>query len=133
TALSERGEHVVVTGSDKEEARARAVALRAQLPPERVLAGRTGLAELAALVAGSRLVVCADTGIAHLSYAYRTPSVVLFGPVPADWWGPPRNGPHIALSVDSARRGEPFATSPDPALLGITPSAVLSSASTLLA
>ena len=33
-------------------------------------------------------MVSGDTGIAHLATAYRTPSVLLFGPTPPAWWGP---------------------------------------------
>ena len=47
------------------------------------------LTDLAALVAHARLVLAPDTGVAHLATAYGTPSVVLFGPVPARHWGPP--------------------------------------------
>jgi len=42
-----------------------------------------------------------------------------FGPVPADRWGPPADGPHAVLSADRRRCGDPFADSPDPALLGV--------------
>ena len=119
---------VVVTGSAAERPLARDVAARAGLPPERVLAGETDLDRLAAVVAGARLVVSGDTGIAHLASAYRTPSVVLFGPVPATRWGPPADGPHVALSRDGARRGEPFADDPDPALLGVPVADVLAAA-----
>ena len=50
----------------------------------------TGLGALAALVAGARRVLCADTGVAHLATALGTPSVVLFGPTSPARWGPPR-------------------------------------------
>jgi ADP-heptose:LPS heptosyltransferase len=53
-----------------------------------VLAGRTDVGELAALVAGARLVVCGDTGVGHLATGYGTPSVLLFGPNPPAIWGP---------------------------------------------
>ena len=63
-----------------------------------MLAGRTDLGRLAALVAYARLVVSGDTGVAHLATGYRTPSVVLFGPVPPARWGPPPGRPrHRAL------------------------------------
>ncbi|HEX4724753.1 MAG TPA: glycosyltransferase family 9 protein [Pseudonocardiaceae bacterium] len=117
-ALAER-HSVVFSGTATERGRATDVADRAGLPRATVLAGRTGLVELAALVAGARLVITADSGVAHLSYAYGTPSVVLFGPAPADRWGPPAEGPHTVLSADRHRRGDPFADSPDPALLGV--------------
>jgi ADP-heptose:LPS heptosyltransferase len=91
---------VVLTGSTDERDLALRVARDAGLPPDAVLAGRTSLAELAALVAGARLVVSGDTGIAHLATGYGTASVVLFGPVPAAHWGPPPDRPwHRVLGV----------------------------------
>ena len=71
--LRRRGHPVVVTGSAAERPLAQRVAAAAGLPPEAVLAGRTPLRELCALVAGAHLVVSADTGIAHLATAYGTP------------------------------------------------------------
>lgn len=127
-ALRSTGRPVAVTGSDAERPLAEQVAAAAALPPGAVLAGRIGLAELAALVRGAAVLVCGDTGIAHLASAYCTPSVVLFGPVPARRWGPPAGGPHVALSVDAHRRGDPFADGPDPALLGVDVDAVLDAA-----
>ncbi|MFC0005394.1 glycosyltransferase family 9 protein [Micromonospora siamensis] len=87
--LTERGHRVVVTGSADERELAGRVADRAGLPATAVLAGRTDVGELAALVARARLVVSGDTGVAHLATGYGTASVVLFGPVPPDRWGPP--------------------------------------------
>lgn len=132
-SLSAEGLPVVVTGSARERGSAEAVAAAAGLPPDAVLAGRTGLDELAALIHGAAVVVCGDTGVAHLASAYRTPSVVLFGPVPARRWGPPEDGPHVALSDDARRTGDPFATEPDGALLGVTVPDVLSAVSRVLA
>ncbi|MGX1613537.1 glycosyltransferase family 9 protein [Micromonospora chalcea] len=101
--LTARGHRVAVTGSAGERALAERVARDGGLPPEAVLAGRTGLAELAALVAGARLVVSGDTGVAHLATGYGTASVVLFGPVPAAHWGPPADRPrHRALGAIEA-------------------------------
>ncbi|MCP2163750.1 glycosyltransferase family 9 protein [Goodfellowiella coeruleoviolacea] len=131
-ALADRGERVVITGTAGEHDLATTLAVQAGLGPAAVLAGRTSLAALAALVADARLVVSNDTGTAHLSYAYRTPSVVLFGPVPADWWGPPASGPHRTRSADRLRRGDPFAADADPALLGVSTEEVLAEAIDLL-
>jgi ADP-heptose:LPS heptosyltransferase len=98
---------VVVTGSPGERSIAGAVARAAGLPPEAVLAGRTGLGELAALVADARLVVAGDTGIGHLATAYDTPSVLLFGPVSPALWGPPPDRPgHEALWVGPRPPGD---------------------------
>jgi Glycosyltransferase family 9 (heptosyltransferase) len=87
--LARTGHRVVVTGSRAEAGDAAAVAGGAGLPPSAVLAGRTDLAALSAVIAHARLLVCGDTGVAHLASAYGTPSVVLFGPVSPAKWGPP--------------------------------------------
>ncbi|HVV22327.1 MAG TPA: glycosyltransferase family 9 protein [Pseudonocardiaceae bacterium] len=130
-ALAEDGHRVVFTGTADERPRAVRTASMAGLTSEAVLAGRTGLLELAALVAYAGIVVTADTGVAHLSYAYGTPSVVLFGPAPAWQWGPPADGPHAALSADHLRVGDPFADTPDPALLGVSVADVLGAVATV--
>jgi ADP-heptose:LPS heptosyltransferase len=119
--LSGRGHDVVVTGSAGERDLAVRVAGDAGLPPEAVLAGRTGLSRLAALVAHARLLVSGDTGIAHLATAYRTPSVVLFGPVPPRRWGPPPDRPyHRAIWHGTrAERGDAPGPGVHPALLQI--------------
>jgi ADP-heptose:LPS heptosyltransferase len=82
------GHDVVVTGSPAETGLAGRVAGLAGLPADRVLAGRTDVGALAALVSRARLVVCGDTGIGHLATGYGTPSVLLFGPTPPSHWGP---------------------------------------------
>jgi ADP-heptose:LPS heptosyltransferase len=105
---------VVVTGGAAEVDLAREVAGDTAT----VYAGATSPLELATLVAGAELVVCGDTGVAHLASAFGTPSVVLFGPVPPSRWGPPP-GPHRVLTDAGSRRGEPFAATPDPALLAV--------------
>lgn len=120
------GRKVVVTGNDAERGLAEKVARDRAV----TLAGRTPLPELAALVADAELVIAGDTGVAHLSYAYGTPSVVLFGPVGPELWGPPP-GPHIAMTDPAARRGEAFADDPDPALLAVTPDDVIAAAARL--
>lgn len=124
-ALAAEGHQVVFTGSTGERSRALDVARLAGLPDTQVLAGRLRLAEFMAAIAEARLVVSADTGAAHLASAYARPSVVLFGPAPAEVWGPPP-GPHIVLTDTQARLGDTFAATPDPALLAVTVEDVLS-------
>ncbi len=115
---------VVVTGSPAEEPLARHVAAAAGLPATAALAGRLDLLGLAALVARARVVLSSDTGIAHLATAYRTPSVVLFGPVPPSRWGPhPSRPQHVVLWPGP--ESDPFADTPAPALLTLTPGDVL--------
>jgi ADP-heptose:LPS heptosyltransferase len=125
------GYRVVVTGNAGEHRLAEEVARRSGLGDEDVLAGSTDLLSLAALVAGARLVVCGDTGTAHLASAYGVPSVVLFGPVPPSEWGPPPGGPHTVLWKGSGR-GDPHGASLDPALGAISVAEVLSAARTRL-
>lgn len=54
-----------------------------------VLAPKTSLLELAALTRQAALFVASDTGPLHIAVAVGTPSVGMFGPMPAD-----RNGPY---------------------------------------
>ncbi|WP_040927822.1 glycosyltransferase family 9 protein [Saccharomonospora azurea] len=122
---------VLVTGSAEERALATAVATDAGLGPEAVFAGHD-LAELAALVAGARLVVCGDTGVGHLATAFETPSVLLFGPTPPSRWGPPADRPrHVVLWAGTV--GDPHASTPDPGLVRIATPTVVDAARTLLA
>jgi ADP-heptose:LPS heptosyltransferase len=96
--LAGDGYRVVVTGSVAEFADAAAVAAGAGLPCSAVLAGRTDLSMLGAIIGNARLLICGDTGVAHLATAYGTPSVVLFGPIsPALWGPPPDRDRHVVL------------------------------------
>lgn len=117
---------VVVTGDRAEVDLARRVAELAGLPPERMLAGRTDLAQLVELVGRARLVVCGDTGIAHLATAFCVPSVVLFGPVSPALWGPPPGWRHVALWAGTS--GDPHGERPDAGLLKIEVSEVVDAA-----
>jgi ADP-heptose:LPS heptosyltransferase len=125
------GHRVVVTGSAGELPAARRVARLAGLPPSAVLAGRTSLLELVATVAAARLVLCGDTGVGHLATALGTPSVLLFGPTPPSWWGPPPDrSRHRALWA--GRRGDPHGVVCDPGLLRIGVDEVVGAAATLM-
>jgi ADP-heptose:LPS heptosyltransferase len=96
--LTRKGHAVVVTGGPDERELVKTVVRQAHLPASATLAGRLGLGELAALVAGARLVISNDTGVGHLATAYGTPSVLLFGPTEPARWGPPADRPwHIVL------------------------------------
>ncbi|MCW2678351.1 MAG: ADP-heptose:LPS heptosyltransferase, partial [Modestobacter sp.] len=117
--LAAGGHDVRITGGPAERDLATTVAGLAGLPPDAVLAGRTTSTELAAVVAAARVVVCGDTGVAHLATAYRCPSVVLFGPVSPALWGPPPRPQHVVLwHGDGA--GDPWGTTLDPALARVT-------------
>lgn len=130
-----RGLRVLLTGDQRE--RERAVQVAALVDPSarcglEVPAGRLSLTEFLALIGQAELVVSADTGAAHLASAFGRPSVVIFGPASPVNWGPPP-GPHRVLTDARVRRGDPFATEPDPALLAVDVQAVLSEVDGLLA
>lgn len=131
-ALRRAGHHVVVTGTVGERRLCEQVARQAGLPAASVLAGRTGLVNLAALVSAARLVVSNDTGVAHLATAYRVPSVVLFGPTGPDEWGPPPDRPWHRALWGARGSGDRDAPGPDPSLLDVTAARVLRTATDLL-
>lgn len=121
--LQAGGHDVLVTGAADEADLVLAVAREAGV----AAAYELTLADLFALVANARLVVCGDTGIAHVASNYRTPSVVLFGPVSPAVWGPPDDPRHQVL-WHGGGGGNPHADRPDPALLRISVREVLAAA-----
>ncbi|HEY0125955.1 MAG TPA: glycosyltransferase family 9 protein [Blastococcus sp.] len=135
--LAERGHDVRITGGPAEVELAAGVARLAGLGEDAVLAGRTSSLELAAVVAAARVVVCGDTGVAHLATAYRRPSVVLFGPVSPALWGPPprtgRGGPLHVVLWHGDGTGDPWGTELDPALGKVTVEEVIAAVEALLA
>jgi hypothetical protein len=77
--LSAKGLPVVFTGERGDRAVATRIAAQAFLPARTVLAGRTSLRGLCALVAGARLVISADSALARLAGCYGRPSVTVTG------------------------------------------------------
>jgi ADP-heptose:LPS heptosyltransferase len=123
-ALRADGAEVLVTGGPGEEERATAVCRAGGLGHHGRMAGRTDLAALASIVAEAGVVVCGDTGVAHLATALGTPSVLLFGPTSPARWGPPPERPwHRVLWA--GRTGDPHGAGPDPGLLEISVADVL--------
>jgi len=123
--LNRQGHEVMVTGGPQDQERAADVARAAGLQDSAVAAGHWDLTEFAAAIAAARMVVTVDTSAGHLASAYGTPSVVIFGPATPEQWGPPAEGPHVVLTDPSVRRGDPFADTPDPAMLAVWPGHVL--------
>ena len=52
------------------------------------LAGKTTLAETAAIIEHARVVITGDSGVMHLAYGLGRPSVSLFGPSNVQKWAP---------------------------------------------
>src|SRR4051794_40687011 len=125
-ALAADGHRVVVTGTPAEQALVEAVAGAAGSESATDL----DVDGLFGLIAAARLLLSGDTGVAHVASAFGTPSVVLFGPVSPARWGPPDRARHQALwpAADPGYRGDPHGTDPDPVLLRITVSDVLTAA-----
>jgi ADP-heptose:LPS heptosyltransferase len=78
---------VVVTGGPDELTQAEHVA-SLMSEPAIVLAGRTSLGGLAAIIERAAMFISNDTGPAHIATALETPSVVLFGPADLARWAP---------------------------------------------
>lgn len=133
-ALVDAGHDVTLTGGPAERALCARVAADADRPV-RVLAGALDVPALAAVVAGARLVVCGDTGVAHVATAVGAPSVLLFGPTPPRWWGPAVDVERHAVlwHGDPAHPGDPHGATVDPALAAVTVDEVLAAAAPLLA
>ena len=97
TALVGAGYHVVVTGSASEIELGKAITARARAGTTSLRCGSTGLAELAALIAGACAVVSGNTSAVHIAAAVGTPVVEAFAPVvPAHRWRP-WGVPHVLL------------------------------------
>jgi ADP-heptose:LPS heptosyltransferase len=84
-ALRDAGYRVLVTGGPTERALTAFVAGTDGID----LGGQTDLRQLAAVLAGARCLVVANTGPAHLAAAVGLPVVSLYAPtVPYERWGP---------------------------------------------
>jgi ADP-heptose:LPS heptosyltransferase len=123
---------VRLTGSSGERGLCERVASEAGLPEGSVVAGSLDLPGLLELVAHAELLVCGDTGVAHVATATGTPSVLLFGPVSPDYWGPVIDRGLHRVIWHGDGTGDPHARQPDPALLRITPDEVLAAVDALL-
>lgn len=76
---AENGFQTIIVGTGGEVEVAEEVARRMRSPAA-VLAGRTSIAELKAVLACTSLVISNDTGTAHVAAALGVPTVVVFGP-----------------------------------------------------
>jgi ADP-heptose:LPS heptosyltransferase len=118
--LHHQGHRVVITGGPAERSLAESISDASGAPTLLDLS----LPRLMSVVASAHLVVCGDTGVAHIASNYATPSVVLFGPVSPAVWGPPPDPLHLVIFHGDGT-GDPHGEQPDPALLRITVGEVL--------
>lgn len=96
--LVQEGCKVVVVGG-KEDAASGDVIVR-EIGADGVnCAGQTTLAETAAILARSALLISGDSGILHLAVGLGVPTVSLFGPGIAKKWAP-RGEEHVVLNLD---------------------------------
>ncbi len=137
--LAEGGHPVVLTGGPAErelcsEIITRARDLASRGADVRNAAGDLTLAELADAVSRAQLIVCGDTGPAHLATAYGTRSVLLFGPTSPVRWGPiidPQLHTVLWHGTDRAP-GDPHGDTVDPALDAIAVEEVIAAAAAAL-
>jgi ADP-heptose:LPS heptosyltransferase len=134
--LVARGHHVVVTGSPSEVDLARSVG-DGLTGTGRVTdrSGRTSVREMAAVLRRAQVLLCANTGPAHLAAAVHTPVVSLFAPVvPAVRWAP-WGVPTVVLGDEHSAcrnsRWRDCAIPGHPCLTGVEPAAVVAAAEEL--
>ena len=136
-ALRGAGHRVVLTGGpgERELVAETLAASGARTSEVTDLAGRTTLAELAAVLAAADVVVVGNTGPAHLAAAVGTPVVSLFSPVvPAERWAP--WGVPVRLLGDQeapcrASRARECPVEGHPCLTTVRPSSVVSAVAEL--
>lgn len=143
-ALADAGWQVCLTGDAAERGLCEQIVATAQdlrrhgepdgAPGVRVLAGALDVPALVRRVAGAGLLICGDTGVAHVATAVGTPSVLLFGPTPPSQWGPAidRERHRVLWHGTPGLRGDPHGTSLDPALGRICAGEVLDAVGELL-
>lgn len=85
--VHDKNSRIVMFGSKKEEYLAEQIALLAGVDIAN-LCGKTSVGELKWLIRKCDLILCNDTGIAHLAAALRIPVLALFGPTDPSHWGP---------------------------------------------
>lgn len=99
-ALGKRGLGVVWSGGPGEDQAVREIDPEGRHPS---YAGRLDLAQMWRLLKGASLLVCPDTGIAHMGRIVGVPTVTLFGPGSAvlcgagEFW---RGSPYRAVTVE---------------------------------
>ncbi|MCG2586855.1 glycosyltransferase family 9 protein [Massilia sp. TS11] len=87
---------IVLTGAANETPLAEAVAARMRSPAQ-LATGPLSIGAMAALMAGSRLLVANDTGVSHIAAGLRLPSVIVFSKADMARWAPADAERHVCL------------------------------------
>lgn len=125
---AEMGRRLLVVGGERDAPIAEAVARRIG-PGASSLAGRTSVPELAAIVAGARLVVTNNSGPLHLADAFGVPVVVLYSGTDLESQWRARNTASLLLRRKTACSPcYAFECPFDGACLDISPAEVVSAA-----
>ena len=90
----ESGATIVITGGPDDVPLAESIAAQMSHDPV-VAAGKTSLAQLAALLKQAALLISVDTSAGHVAAAVGTPAVALFGPGDPRIWAP--QGEHVSV------------------------------------
>jgi ADP-heptose:LPS heptosyltransferase len=137
-ALQQAGLPVLLSGSPAEGGLIARIAAGCRRPPP-LLAAELTIGRLAALFARARLVIGVDSGPLHIAVSSRTPTVHLFGPSDVQRFGPWGDAARhrvlrsqIFCSPCGSLERCPRATDPSECMVGITPSLVQQTVSSLL-
>jgi len=90
---------IVLSGAQKDVTLTQEIAQTSGVNPV-VLAGKTDLKQLLALMARSKLVISADSGPLHMASGVGTPVIALFGPTRPEITGPRGPGQAVILQKD---------------------------------
>jgi ADP-heptose:LPS heptosyltransferase len=101
----EYGLAVVLTGSASEHALAEEVAGHMRAPALNA-AAPLSIGAMAALMSGSRLLVCNDTGVSHIAAGLGLPSVVVFSKADMRRWAPLNRRLHRCIQDPAGERAD---------------------------
>lgn len=97
--INELGAKIIISGSDKDITLADEISALMNTKPI-ILAGKTNLKQLGALMETADLVISADSGPMHIAAAMGTDLITLFGPTKASLTGPLGKGRIITIQKE---------------------------------
>lgn len=103
--LAAYGYPIVLTGAIPEKEVLKDLQDKIEVIPFNIVEafGHVSAGELAAIIAGARLLISNDTGVSHIASALQVPSVIIFSPFSdINRWRPLDSRKHIAIPFDLA-------------------------------